>query len=272
LVWIHDHLSRMVQAGCRRVPAPWPTRSGATFVACAGRLWELSPWLDGVADFASSPTRAKFIAAVQTLARFHQSARAAMRAGSTHGASPAVAQRIALCDELNGGLAEALDRAARAAIPRELAERADPILRYYRRRGPEVLARLHAAEHFRVPLQVCHGDLWHDHVLFRGEDVTGLIDFGAMKVESRATDIARLLGSFAPDQATLWQLGLAAYEQIETLAESDRALVPVFDQSAVLLAGLNWLKWLLVERRQFDNWQRVLQRLDAIVARMAVAS
>ena len=123
-----------------------------------------------------------------------------------------------------------------------------------------------------MPLQVCHGDLWHDHVLYRGQEVTGLIDFGAMKIESRATDIARLLGSLAKNNVTMWQTGIAAYEQIEPLSRSEQTLVGVLDQSAVLLSGLNWLKWLLLERRQFECRQRVLQRLDAIIGRLPATS
>jgi hypothetical protein len=49
-------------------------------------------------------------------------------------------------------------------------------------------------------------------------------------------------------------------------------LVGVLDQSAVLLSGLNWLKWLLLERRQFECRQRVLQRLDVIIGRLPALS
>ena len=67
---------------------------------------------------------------------------------------------------------------------------------------------------------------------------------------------------------TLWQTGIAAYEQVEPLSRAEQTLVGVLDQSAVLLSGMNWLKWLLLERRQFEGRERVLQRLDAIIARL----
>ena len=75
----------------------------------------------------------------------------------------------------------------------------DVILEHYRRCAPDVLREVRAAARITAPLQVCHGDLWHDHVLFSGEEVTGLIDFDAMKIDSRALDLARLLGSLVKD-------------------------------------------------------------------------
>ena len=185
-------------------------------------------------------------------------------------ASPSLANRVALIQELDDGLWQELYQATRSQATSDLAHRARLILEHYRRSAPDVLQQLRAAQRLHAPLQVCHGDLWHDHVLFSGEEVTGLVDFGAMKMESRAIDIARLLGSLVKDDATLWQTGIAAYEQIEPLSAADRALIAVFDQSTVLLSGMNWLKWLLLERRQFECWGRVLQRLDTIIARMSV--
>ena len=129
-------------------------------------------------------------------------------------------------------------------------------------------AQVRAAQRLCVPLQICHGDLWQDHVLFRGAQVIGLVDFGAMRVDTRASDIARLLGSCVPDDAPSWHAALEAYEQREPLTAAERELIVVLDRSAVLLSGLNWLKWLLLERRQFGDQSRVRQRLAAIIHRI----
>jgi Ser/Thr protein kinase RdoA (MazF antagonist) len=275
LTWIHNNLSQIVRAGCRIVPRALPTREGTTLVAYDGRLWDLSPWLSGAANYGQAPTRAKLTAALQSLARFHRSARDAAASRPAVSASPSLANRLALIRTLDGGLWRELYQATRSRVTpsratSDLAQRARLILEHYRRCAPDVLQQVRAAQRLHARLQVCHGDLWHDHVLFSGEEVTGLVDFGAMKMESCAMDVARLLGSLVQDDSTLWEIGIAAYERIESLSDADRALIAVFDQSTVLLSGMNWLKWLLLERRQFECWSRVLQRLDTIIARMSV--
>jgi homoserine kinase type II len=239
-------------------------------VAYDGRLWDLSPWLSGAANYGQAPTRTKLMAALQSLARFHRGARDAATIRPAISASPSLANRLALIQALDGGLWQELYQATRSQATSDLAHRARLILEHYRRCAPDVFQQVRAAQRLHAPLQICHGDLWHDHVLFSGEEVTGLVDFGAMKMESCASDIARLLGSLVKDDSTLWEIGIAAYERIEPLSDTDRALIAVFDQSTVLLSGMNWLKWLLLERRQFECWGRVLQRLDTIIARMSV--
>ena len=117
------------------------------------------------------------------------------------------------------------------------------------------------------PLQTCHGDLWHDHVLYKGQEISGFIDFGAMRVDSPASDLARLLGSLAKDDRTLWDAGFAAYETVTPLSAAEKDLAETIDHATVLLSGMNWLKWLFLEQRHFEAAERVGQRLDALLER-----
>jgi len=268
LSWIHTNLARIAQAGCRIVPHVWRTRDGTTVVPWAGRLWELLSWLDGSADFGSPPTETRLIAALQTVARFHGAARDAAPECCELGPSPSLAARRTLFQELDGGLADRLAQCVRAGAPPPLQSRAERMIRHYRRCAPGVRRQVDVAQTIRAARQICHGDLWHAHLLWRADQVVGLMDFGAMKIDSPALDIARLLGSLVPLSDEGWRIGVASYAQIQPLAESDRALIPVLDQSGVLLAGISWLKWLLLEQRPFGDWDRVLPRIDAILARL----
>jgi homoserine kinase type II len=120
----------------------------------------------------------------------------------------------------------------------------------------------------RVPLTPCIRDIWHDHVLFEGNVVTALIDFGALRPENVAADVSRLLGSLVADDEAGWTAGLAAYEELRPLSPIERQLVTAFDASSVLLSGLNWLQWVFLDGRQFNSHATILDRVDANLARL----
>ncbi|MHB0959058.1 MAG: phosphotransferase [Pirellulaceae bacterium] len=272
LTWIHAALSRIAQTPSPSVPVAARTCDGTSWVAFEGRLWDLAPWLPGNADFDREPTPVRLTAALQSLARFHRAAREDLSLARTRASSPSLASRLAFIEQLDARLWRQLHCATQSQPCGDVAQRAQRILAAYTRAAPQLRQRMLSAQSLEVPLQVCHGDLWHDHVLFLGNEVSGLIDFGAMKVDSPATDMARLLGSLAKNNTALWETGIAAYEQIAPLSCAERALIGVLDQSTVLLSGMNWLKWLLLEGRQFTCPERVVQRLDAIMARLPASS
>jgi len=45
-------------------------------------------------------------------------------------------------------------------------------------------------------------------------------------------------------------------------------LVTAFDRSGVLLGGLQWLEWIYLEGRKFENRTSVLARVDEFLARL----
>src|SRR6185436_847289 len=59
LRWIHEVLFHAAKRGIAFIAAPVRTQSGESFVQDAGHLWELAPWMPGVADYEASPTAEK---------------------------------------------------------------------------------------------------------------------------------------------------------------------------------------------------------------------
>ena len=110
--------------------------------------------------------------------------------------------------------------------------------------------------------------MWHDHILFQADEVTGVIDFGAMRVDSIATDIARLMGSLVGDDADAWQAGLEAYESVRPLSGEERSLLATLDWANLILAAANWIRWLCLEGRRFEDEKAVQQRIEAILRRL----
>src|SRR5207237_8029256 len=118
----------------------------------------------------------------------------------------------------------------------EWAERSWIVLGYSVRRVPEWLA---GWRDVALPLQPCLCGVWHDHVLFTGDAVTGLVDYGSVKRDHVAVDLARMLGSLAGDDAGLRAAGLEAYHRTAGLSAEGRALVDTLDRTGTVLSLAN---------------------------------
>jgi homoserine kinase type II len=112
-------------------------------------------------------------------------------------------------------------------------------------------------------------DIWHDHVLYEGDEVSGLIDFGAMRAETVAADMSRLLGSLVGDHKAGWTAGLAAYMEVRPLEVYEEMLIAAFDRANVLLSGMTWLEWIYLDGRLFENREAVFERIDENIGRLA---
>lgn len=258
LRYIHQVVHAAAAAGIDYLPVPLRTHRGSSFVEQDGTRWEVSRWLPGKADFCESPSASRLRAALHALARFHT---AVAESEPPVGASPGLADRLRQVDALRrGGLAE-LRQANRHVEWIAFRERAELLLRLAEPMLEPMGRELETACRLHVPQQAALRDVWHDHILFQGDRVTGLVDFGAMRRETVVGDVARLLGSLVPDDPDARQIGLAAYEELRPLSANERTLLPAFKRSTGLLSGLNWIRWIAVARRRFDDPDRVLSRL-----------
>ncbi|MEN6498759.1 MAG: phosphotransferase [Thermoguttaceae bacterium] len=268
LEFIHAVLRHVAGSGFRLIPVPYPNRQGETCVRYGDYLWELSPWLPGCPDFRETPSVERLRAAHVALAEFHQAAATYPRLAAPEGISPGLQQRRDQLRRWLRGELELLTIAVTLHPKSELQVLAQRILSLVPGLAHEVAARLDACAHRVVPLQPCIGDIWHGNVLFERARVTGLVDFGAMGIDTVARDIARLLGSMAGDDADLWQAGLEAYQAVRKLSESEQQLITVFDRSTVLMAGLNWLDWIYRQHRSFEHPEAIRDRLTEIADRL----
>ena len=268
LQFIHAVLEHAGQHGCGLVPAPIRRTDGSSFASRHGHLWEMTPWLPGMADWPKTRSLIRLKNAVQALAGFHRAVANFELGGSRAGPSPAVAERLLQLRGLVGGGADNITARMTPSRWPELFGRAEDLISLFQHASPRVRVLLENASRVDVRLQPCIRDIHQEHVLFQGDAVTGLIDFGAMRVDNVAIDLSRLLGSMAGDNWELWEIGLNAYEEIVRLSASDKELVRTFDRSSVLLSGMNWLKWIYVDGREFPDPAAVLLRIDTILSRL----
>jgi len=293
LEFIHAVLRHVAGHGFARVPVPLTTRDAATCVSREGHLWELTPWLPGQADYRQRPSPQRLRSALVALAEFHLAAasfaavRPAWGGGSydnqggelgavvgviagppSRGPSPGLQERHKQLEVWLGGQVDDLRIHLAVDRRRPLAELGWAILDDFALAVPGVSDLLDRASGIESPLQVCIRDIWHDHVLFQGDQVTGIVDFGSMQKENVAADIARLLGSLVGDSSEGWAAGLAAYRFVRPLSPEEERLIGAFDRSTVLMSGLNWLDWLFRDNRQFEDLEVVERRLKEIAGRL----
>jgi homoserine kinase type II len=261
---IHGLQQHVHQAGFLDSPLPCPTRGGATFALHEAHLWELTTWLPGSADSGGELSASKLKAAMRTLAKFHQAAADYPLDGEAARPAPGLLARLALLERLQQGELATLEHAVRSSEPSALQRIAVELLEGLARHSPGVAAFLREVVAVPLPLQWCLCDVRQEHVLFTGDRVTGLLDFGAAAVDSVAGDLARLLGSLADSQRTL--AGLSAYPRGLT-PEECRALAG-FHGGGTLGAAANWVRWLFVEKRHFPQLQAVERHCSALRDRL----
>jgi Ser/Thr protein kinase RdoA (MazF antagonist) len=264
LSWIHDLMRSARQAGLDFVPAVRTGSAGRTVIPHAERLWDLSDWHQGE-GFDVAPSALRVRNACTCLGRLHE---VWSKKLLTVGPCPAVQRRWARAGDWQKLVACGWrpDTSLVAdAVVQGCAEPAWRLSVRWLERAPEALAPWATQ---RLPLQPCVCDIWHDHVLFAGDRVTGVIDYGSARIDHVAVDLARLLGSTVADDVALRSAGLEAYCRVRPLSLEEQQLVTVLDWTGTAIALANWLVWLFHERRPFQDYGSVARRMQKLVERM----
>jgi homoserine kinase type II len=268
LRWLHQQLAKLAKSHIDFVPVPQPFANGQTYLSYEHRLWEFTSWLPGTADYPAHPSAARLQNALTALAQIHLALAPTTPREHAPQIPPTLLERSRLVDRLAHGELDQLAGAV-AAQPKNgpLGTLAPQALDRARVALPKLCQQLEAARDVQLPLQPCLRDIWHAHVLFSGTTVTGIVDFGAMRLDTVVGDLTRLLGSLAADDSAAWQLGLAAYESLRPLAQAEQALLPLYDASNMALSPLSWIRWLYLDRRQFPDLAQVQDRFQETLTR-----
>ena len=131
-----------------------------------------------------------------------------------------------------------------------------------------LLQALEHYAHFEMMLLPALSDIWSDHVFFEGDKVSGVIDFGAIKMDSACLDLARFLGSYGCHSDSVMKQGLEYYQLERVLGRNDVELVELYDRAYVVLAGIQWLIWLGPEQRVFKQMAIVNRHLKGLAQRI----
>ena len=282
--WVHALMRHLRDAGIAVVPEVIDRRRAAAgesatcFVDGDGSRWELVAFMPGRAT--ERPTAGQAGRALETLASLHAAA-ATMAGTRSHGPSPGVIRRREQARQLLASpwrqRRASIGMDADAAVVARFDEAIDL---FDRGGGMRALERIAACEAEPLALQPVLRDIWSDHVLFAdgGERVSGIVDYHAAGIDSPATDLARLLGSWslaeehrAPSLVDAWRDVIAAYERVRPLAPAERRLVPWLHATGVIFGLDNWFRWTLEERRRFADVDRMHERIARLVAALGPA-
>jgi Ser/Thr protein kinase RdoA (MazF antagonist) len=249
------------------VPIISTASHGRTWIEYAGRLWELTQWLPGRANFFEHPSCERLTSACVALAQLHRAWQANVTA-SRRETCPAIERRFEAVERWQHLLRSGW-------TPRLPMSDADPVHPVARRAWgvlPDWVERVrpNLASFPGSPwtLQPCLCDPWHDNLLFEGERLTGLVDYGAVKLDHVAVDLARLLGSLVEDDVDGWRNGLEAYRGVQPLSLHEEQLARVLDWTGTVIGVLQWLRWLYEEGRAFADRAKVAARLEMLVRRI----
>ncbi|MCA9179868.1 MAG: aminoglycoside phosphotransferase family protein [Planctomycetales bacterium] len=262
---IHAAMFVARQHGVQFVPAIVMNRRGGSFTSDGKHLWEVTQWMPGTADYLAAPSSQRLQAAMRALAKLHRTWQESPQPLTQTGLSPTIIERRQKLEYCLQQLPHWTHLPLGESSHRGLALQTMQHLAAY---GPQLLPQLTSLRDQPVPLHFVLRDVWSDHVLFTNDRVTGIIDFGAARVDEPATDVARLLGSLEPFDQGHWLVGWEAYRTVNPHVELDR--VRLLDRVGTLLSAVQWLQWLVLQPRAFnappnqlvERWQRLLRRLE----------
>ena len=277
---IHRWMAAARRAGVGAVPANLEVAAadGAETTTIAtdggGACFEMTEWRQG--DPVATPSPGQAAAALETLARIHVALREAGGNEETPTASPPAWARRA--EALRVVIARGWDdpvRGIASPLQAAVADRRRAAAALLRDRGGlPLLARLAAVVPPAVPLQPVLRDVWQAHLLFVGDEVSAVIDWHAAGIDTPATDLARLLGSWEIGAAnpagarrisTLWSDALGAYRAIRPLAAEELSLIDLLHLAGVVGGLHHWFTWVLDEARSFPDPAAVLARVDFLL-------
>jgi Ser/Thr protein kinase RdoA (MazF antagonist) len=248
--------------GCDCIAVPMLSRQMQFVVSYDQSLWELTSWMPGTADFRQQPTDERLQSMMETLARFHL---ASAQLSLDFRTSPNLQRRHAQLSALPRLLEQIRNSGHQVA---ELHSLRQWILSEAHVLSAKLSAKLHPFLNALLPIQPVIRDIRHEHVLFTDQHVTGIVDFGAMQTDNVALDLSRLLGSMLSDQPERWQTALNFYQRLRKLTDLEIQLIPALDESGALLGAMNWLKWIEVNLRRFENWEAVVLRINELQHRL----
>ncbi|MBL8888438.1 MAG: phosphotransferase [Planctomycetaceae bacterium] len=287
LNWINQQLL-LASHNCPFVLAPIPSRHSPTAVVeMAGRYWQLEPWATGQNDFHAAPTRQRLASVMNGLARLHACWHSDVsvkltenhigvwdgRVKGSLGNSAGLRNRLAQMEQWRTSAIELFPRAKLALCrPTEFVSAStadwllwiDQVEQYWTAEFENCFRRLRLWESVPLRLGPILADVWSDHLFFLDEQLSTMIDYGAMRMDNAAADLSRCLSSLCGADSATREYAINCYQAQRILTETEIAAIEVYDETSRLLGPFHWLRWLFIEQKVAPS-ERLLRRLQSLL-------
>ncbi|MFN8706030.1 MAG: phosphotransferase [Planctomyces sp.] len=246
---LHDLLTRVFQRGFEKIPVPVCLTNGLSILPADQGFWQLEPWMPGQSLIGTEVTTSQIESTVVALMEFWQ--RAASLVSSTAAdnwcfcqmaRSPSVVRRLRLVEELRDGELDELSRKILTDPDSEYREYGRALTELLRERLDGIEVRLREVEGLLFPLQPVIRDLRAPHLLFSGNDLSGLIDLTACGTDHVTVDLSRLVRSWFGTDHDRVEDFLSRFAQFHRLSLSELQLLSVLDESSVALSPVTWIR------------------------------
>jgi hypothetical protein len=237
------------------VPTVLRTVEGDTVVQDEDRVWDVTTWLPGVPHALAG--KAEVENACKAVAELH----AVWSQHSQRSPCPGVLRRIEVLTQWLSNPDLSI-----AVLQPGLTGLLSQALAVVERTAPFILQALRPWETVPLLLHPCIRDLRGEHVLYVGEHVAGIVDFGAMDVDSPAIDLARMLGDLVGENEQLLAVGLNKYRQFKSDFDVGDGFIRLLDRAGMVCSIVGWFARLSKNQLQIST-ESVKNRLSHLIAR-----
>ncbi len=242
------------------VPRVLAGACGQTTITVEGQLWDAQQWMPG--EPRAAPSQHESRAACEAVARLHLCWPTVERAPCR-----GIAARLQMLTE---------HRALWEGPLPPVAPELDSLIR----RAQDAVARVANASlaalrpwaAWQLDARPCVRDLRGEHVLFEGDRVSGLIDFGATALDHVAVDLARLLDDYAAADENVFRAGLDAYRAAGGPLDSPDELVRLLVRTGRVCSVVGWLVRFFVRREPVSRPRATAERLAHLLRRIEADS
>jgi homoserine kinase type II len=264
---IHRFQRYLADAGISLVPTllPWP---GGQFILEEDHVhWEISQWKKGrPVDGLGVISDEQLIECAEAIAALHTRS---LAYGVRRQVPPGVQDRCKKLSDFRDSSQEDILQAVAEWEDNSSGSEYQSLLRdIYNSAARLAPAILPAVQRLAEEPQTCFWiirDLWREHFLFMGNRLSGIIDFGAARIDWPIFDLVRALGTMMIDLDPRWKMAIDCYNMSTLAPRADLENVRLLHRASNIVAAIHWLQWLASgEVSLMDRAGRPMERLREI--------